>query len=150
MSEHTQMKGSGKSRHLPIGNPGSCLTVADSDSVFDATDLSGPECRRCRVAPASSRVVHIRFTISSDRLATVLDVARSQAAAAFDCVDDDPALVVKVGTGHQAEDQSVRYDSDWLFVVDASWDTEMGTPQPHSAAERRGRLDRRTLPDRRT
>ncbi len=131
------MKGAGKSRHLPIGTPGSCLTEDDRAVVVDSVDLSGPECRRCRIPVPPPRVISIEFTITSRKLATVLDMARTQAAAAFACIDDDPALAVTVGTGLPKQDADGRYSRDWLFVVNASWDTETGT------------LERRT-PERRT
>ena len=159
MSQYTQMKGAGKSRHLPIGTPGSCLTEDDRDVVVDSVDLSGPECRRCRIPAALPRVVSIQFTLSSKKLATVLDLARTQAAAAFACTDDDPALVVTVGTGVPKQDADGRHRSEWLFVVNASWDTEIGTPErrpperrdtpDHRTPERRGVPDRRGTPDRR-
>ena len=149
MSEYTQMKGAGKSRHLPIGTPGSCLTEDDRDVVFDSVDLSGPECRRCRIPVPPPRVISIQFTISSKKLATVLDLARAQAAAAFACVADDPALVVTVGTGLPKQDADGRYSSDWLFVVNASWDTETGTPGGRVPPERRGMPERRSTPERR-
>lgn len=149
MSEHTQMKGAGKSRHLPIGTPGSCLTEDDRDVVRDSVDLSGPECRRCRSPVSSPRVINIQFTISSKKLATVLDLARTQAAAAFACIVDDPALVVTVGTGLPKQDADGRSRSDWLFVVNASWDTKTGTLDRHPP-ERRGAPERRGTPDRRS
>ena len=149
MSAHTQMKGAGKSRLLPIGTPGSCLAEDDRDVVFDTIDLSGPECRRCRVPARPSAKVGIEFTISTRSPATVLELARTQAASAFDCVDDDPALVVDVGTGVPDQDPRGRFSSDWTFVVNASWDTETGTAAQRSAHERRGSLDRRSVPDRR-
>lgn len=149
MSAHTQMKGAGKSRHLPIGTPGSCLTESDRDVVFDTTDLSGPECRRCRVPSRSSEKVTIEFTISSRSPATVLEVARTQAAAAFDCVDDDAALVVNVGTGVPSQDPPGRFSSDWTFVVNASWDTAAGTLAHRAPHERRSAAERRSVPDRR-
>ncbi len=149
MSDHTQMKGSGKSRHLPIGTPGSCLTEDDRSVIFDAVDESGPECRRCRVPVPPPQVISIEFTISSGKLATVLELARTRAATAFGCVDDDPALIVTVGTGLQNQDAQGRYNNDWLFVVTASWDTETGTPQRSRPSERRNMLERRNKPERR-
>jgi len=149
MSEHTQMKGAGKSRHLPIGRPGSCLTDDDRDVVFDTVDLSGPECRRCRVPAQPSQKVGVEFTISTRNPATVLELARTQATAAFDCIDDDPALVVDVGTGVPNQDPPGRFTSDWVFVVNASWDTATGTPAHRAAQERRSIHERRSVPDRR-
>jgi hypothetical protein len=149
MSEHTQMKGAGKSRHLPIGTLGSCLTEDDRDVVRDSVDLSGPECRRCRVTVPPPRVISIQFTISSRKLATVLDLARTQAAAAFACIVDDPALVVTIGTGLPKQDANGRYSSDWLFVVNASWDTETGTPERRGTPDRRGTPERPGTPERR-
>lgn len=142
MSEYTQMKGAGKSRHLPIGAPGSCLTEDDRDVVLDSVDMSGPECRRCSIPVPPPRVISIEFTISSGNPARVLDLARTQAAAAFDCIDHDPALVVTVGIGVPKQDAPGRHSNDWLFVVHASWDTETGT------AERRGPPERRSMPQR--
>jgi hypothetical protein len=153
MSAYTQMKGSGKSRHLPIGTPGSCLTEADRDVVLDSVEMSGPECRRCRIPVPPPRVINIQFTVSSKKLATVLDLARTQAAAAFACIDDDPALVVTVGTGLPKQDADGRYRSEWLFVVEASWDTETGTPERRPpefrTPERRSTPERRGIPERR-
>ncbi len=154
MSEYTQMKGAGKSRHLPIGTPGSCLTEDDRDVVFDSVDMSGPECRRCRIPVPPARVINIQFTITSMAPASVLELARTQAAAAFACIDDDPALVVTVGTGIPKQDSEGRDRGDWLFVVNASWNAETGTPQRgsperHYGPERRNLPDRRNTPDRR-
>jgi hypothetical protein len=137
------MKGAGKSRHLPIGTPGSCLTEEDRDIVHDSVDMSGPECRRCRVPASIPRLINIEFTMVSGKLATVLDLARTQAAAAFGCIDDDPALVVTVGTGLPHQDSHGRSTGDWLFVVNASWNAETGT------LERRGTLERHVVPERR-
>ena len=78
MSEYTQMKGAGKSRHLPIGTPGSCLTEDDRDVVFDSVDMSGPECRRCRIPVPPARVINIQFTITSMAPASVLELARTR------------------------------------------------------------------------
>lgn len=143
------MKGAGKSRHLPIGTPGSCLTEADRDVVVDSVDMSGPECRRCHVPVPPPRVVTIEFTINSRNPATVLDVARTQATAAFNCIDNDPALVVTVGTGLPVQDVPGRYSNDWLFVVNASWDTETGTPDRRGAPGRRGTPEQHGMPERR-
>ncbi len=146
MTEYTQIKGGGKSRHLPIGTPGSCLTEADRDAVVDSTDFTGPQCRRCRVPAKASRVIEIEFTVNTASPATVLDIARTQATNAFDCIVDDPALTVTVGTGTQQQDGPGRYQSDWLFLVNAAWDTETGTLKDR---ERRGLPERRSTPDRR-
>jgi hypothetical protein len=155
MSEYTQMKGAGKSRHLPLGTPGSCLTEDDRDVVLDSLDMSGPECRRCRTPVPPPRVISIEFTIITGELTSVLDLARTHAATAFDCIDDDPALVVTVGTGLPKEDAHGRNSSDWLFVVNASWDTETGTPERRDTPDRRrpparsARPERRRTPERR-
>ncbi|MGB3734589.1 MAG: hypothetical protein WA964_06520 [Ilumatobacter sp.] len=150
MGDYTKMKGAGKSRHLPIGTPGSCLTEADRSTVVDATDMSGPECRRCQVPVPPPCVISIQFTISSRQPATVLDIARTQAAAAFECTTDDPALVVTVGTGiPEQNDTQGLYSSEWVFVVNASWDTETGTAERSVATERRSLHERRSRPERR-
>lgn len=154
MTGYTQMKGAGKSRHLPIGTPGSCLTEDDRDVVRDTVDMSGPECRRCRIPVPPPRVINIEFTINSRNPAKVLEHARTQAAAAFGCIADDPALVITVGTGLPRQDVPGRFSNEWLFVVNASWDTETGTPkrrplERRSTPERRSMADRRTTPERR-
>lgn len=144
------MKGTGKSRHLPIGTPGSCLTENDRELVHPAPNMSGPECRRCRVRVAPPRTVDVEFTIDTAHPATVLDLARTQAAAAFECITDDPALIVSVATGSPIDDDSgARHSAGWRFLVNASWDTEAGTPSRDNPAERRNRPERRRLPDRR-
>ena len=151
MSDYTQLKGAGKSRHLPIGAAGSCLTEADRDAVTESSDMSGPECRRCRIPTPPAKVIDIQFTISTRQLASVLDLARTQAAEAFTCAEDDPALVVSVGTGvPDGHDGQGRYIGDWRFVVNASWDAEIGTLERPPRVERHGMTDRRTTPDRRS
>lgn len=151
MTEHTQLKGSGKSRHLPIGSPGSCLTEADRDVVVETSDMSSPECRRCRIPTPPPQVINIQFTISSRQLATVLDLARTQAAAAFACAEDDPALVVTVGTGLPEDpDGRGRHSGDWQFVVNASWDSETGTLERSGTFERYGVPERRSMTERRS
>ncbi len=147
MTEYTQIKGGGKSRHLPIGTPGSCLTEADRAAVIDSIDLAGPKCRRCRVPAQTARLIGIEFTITTATPATVLDAAQAHATNAFGCIADDPALTVTVGTGTQQQDGPGRYHSDWLFVVNATWDADTGTVKDR---ERRGLPDRRRTPDRRT
>lgn len=150
MSEHTQLKGAGKSRHLPIGSPGSCLIEADREVVVESPDMSGPECRRCRIPTPPPQVINIQFTISSRQLATVLDLARTQAAAAFACIEDDPALVVTVGTGLPEEhDGHGRHSGEWQFVVNASWDTETGTLERSGTVDRHGVPERRSMTERR-
>lgn len=150
MTKHTQLKGAGKSRHLPIGSPGSCLTEADRDVVVETTDMSSPECRRCRIPTPPPQVINIQFTISTRELATLLELARTQAAAAFACTEDDPALVITVGTGVREEhDGQGRYGGEWLFDVHASWDTETGTLEPSEMVERHGMSDRRGMTERR-
>lgn len=149
MDQYTQMKGGGKSRHLPIGTPGSCLTEDDRDVVVESVDMSGPKCRRCRIPVAPREVVSLQFTVSTGRPATVLELARKQAVSAFQCTTDDPALVVTVGTGVPRADASGRQGSDWAFVVTATWDTVTGSPDHHVLRDRVLGSDRRRMPDRR-
>ena len=101
--------------------------------------------------PSDQHPVHDHLQVARGRCSSSPE---DSAVAAFACIDDDPALVVTVGTGIPKQGAEGRDRGDWLFVVNASWNAETGTPQRgsperHYGPERRNIPDRRNTPDRR-